>query len=149
MSHQLSLNKCVISVFYIMPEEKSFETKEGEVERREVSKKEERELRREEKNLSAEKKEQKRREAIKKEIEQEFEEEKEEELESHRQKIEEKLEDLEKHFLNLAYDDINKALKAIKGLDPHKKDKAIDTLCRDKVFWHLVRTGQIDYGIKS
>lgn len=135
-----------------MPEEKTFETKEGEGKKREVSERGIEELKEKEKKLHRsddadedEDEKDQRKKAIKEKIEREFEEKDEDEEES----IEEELEEFEEELVSKAKEDLNEALKKIKKLEPTEKDKAIDALCRDDVFWHLVRTGQIDYGIKS
>lgn len=131
-----------------MPEEKSLEKKEGEVERQHLSESQiEKRREKEKSSLSEDERPEKRKEALKKEIEQSIKAEEEQEIEEHKQAIEEKMGNLEEHFKKLAYEDVGKALKALKKLPSHKRDTAVDTLCRDEVFWDLVKTGKVDYDL--
>lgn len=92
-------------------------------------------------------KEKKRKKALKEAIEAEIGPEEAEEVEKHKKELEKEEQDFERYFQNLAYQDLGKALKAIKHLPSHKKDQAVDVLKSDDVFWHLVRTGQVIYEV--
>lgn len=104
-------------------------------------------IREKERALPRKHKEEERKKALKEAIEAEVEEEEAEEVEKHKKELGKEERDFKEYFQNLAYQDLGRALKAIKGLPSRKKDEAVDILKSDDVFWHLVRTGQVIYKV--